>query len=84
LAQGVIKKVYVKSGDKVKKGELLFEIDDTRKKAQILLQKEQIKVAQSKFNSAKHQLTLIENLKKVSPHMVTNEKYASILNTPPK
>jgi len=81
LAQGVIKKVYVKSGDKVKKGELLFEIDDTRKKAQILLQKEQIKVAQSKFNSAKHQLTLIENLKKVSPHMVTNEKYASILNT---
>jgi len=81
LVQGVIKRVHVKSGDKIKKGDLLFEIDDRAKKAQIPLQEEQIKVAQSKFDSAKHQLTLIENFKKVSPHMVTNEKYATILNT---
>ena len=80
LVQGVIKKVAVKSGDRIKKGDLLFEIDDRAKKVQIPLQKEQIKVAQTKFNSARHQLKLIKNFKKVSPHMVTNEKYATVLN----
>ncbi|SFV55722.1 ABC-type export system, membrane fusion protein [hydrothermal vent metagenome] len=80
LVQGVVKKVAVKSGDTIKKGDLLFEIDDRAKKVQIPLQEEQIKVAQSKFDSAKHQLKLIENFKKVSPHMVTNEKHATVLN----
>ena len=80
LVQGIIKKVAVKSGDKIKKGDLLFELDDSAKKVQIPLLKEQIKVAQTKFNSARHQLKLINNFKKVSPHMVTNEKYATVLN----
>jgi len=80
LVQGIIKRVYVKSGDKINKGDLLFEIDDCEKKAQIPLQEEYIKVAQTKFNSAKHQLDLIENFKKVSPHIVTNEKYITVVN----
>ena len=80
LVQGVITKVTVKSGNKIKKGEFLFEIDDRAKKVQIPLLKEQIKVAQTKLNSARHQLKLIKNFKKVSPQMVTNEKYATVLN----
>ncbi len=81
LVQGIVKKVFVKSGDKIKKGELLFELDDSAKKIQIPLLKEHIKVAQTKLNSARDQLNLIENFKKVSPQMVTNEKYATVLST---
>ncbi len=74
LAQGVIKKVFVQSGDRIQKGELLFEIDDSSKAVQMPLFKAQIKVSQAKYDSAKHQLELIQNFKKVSPHMVTKEK----------
>ncbi len=80
LVQGVIKKVMVQSGDKIKQGDLLFEIDDSAKKVQIPVLKAEIKAFQSKFNSAKHQLDLIKNFKKVSPHMVTNEKYAKAVD----
>jgi len=78
LAQGIIKKVYVKSGDTIKKGELLFEIDDSTQRLQVPLLQAEIKVSEAKLNSAKHQLKLIKNFKKVSPHMVTNEKYTRV------
>ncbi len=61
---GVVKKVYVQSGDKIKKGELLFEIDDSLVKAKLL--------------SAKHRFDLIESLKKIFPNLVTKEKYLKI------
>lgn len=61
---GVVKKVYIQSGDKIKKGELLFEIDDSLIKAKLL--------------SVKHQFDLIESLKKVSPNLVTKEKYLKL------
>jgi len=80
LVQGVIKKVMVQSGDKIKKGDLLFEIDDSREKVQIPVLKAEIKVSQTQVNSSRHQLKILKNFKRVSPHMVTNEKYATVLN----
>jgi len=80
LVHGVIKKVFIQSGDKIKKGDLLFEIDDSSKAVQIPLLKAQIKVSKAKFLSGKHQLNLIKKFKRVSPSMVTSEKYTKIVD----
>ena len=72
---GIIKKVYVQSGDKIQKGMLLFEMDDTLLQSKILVAQTSIKAAEAKLTSAKHHFNLIENFKKVSPQMVTKVKY---------
>jgi len=75
LMRGIVKKVYVQSGDSIQKGELLFEIDDAQKRVRIPVLQAQIVNAQSKLKSAKHQLELLKDMKKLSSSMVTNEKY---------
>jgi len=72
---GVIKKMYVQSGDKIQKGMLLFDIDDTLLQSNILIAQADIKAAEAKQISAKHHFDLIKNFKKVSPQMVTKKKY---------
>jgi len=74
LISGLVTKVYVKSGDKTKKGELLFELDSTKVKNQFPSLKAKIKLAKSKLQSAAHQLKIIQEFKKISPQMVTTEK----------
>lgn len=77
---GVIKKVYVQGGEKIAKGELLFEIDDSAKSVKIPVLKAQIKASQARLQSAIHQLEIIKRMKKLSPHMLTNEKYTKTVD----
>ena len=77
---GVVKKVFIQSGDSIKKGELLFEIDDAQKRVQIPVLKAEIKNSQARLKSAKHQLELLRNMKKLSSNMVTNEKYTKVVD----
>jgi len=81
LMGGIIKKVYVQSGDSIKKGELLFEIDDAQKRVQIPVLQAQITNSQARLQSAKHQLELLEDMKKLSSSMVTNEKYTKVVDS---
>ena len=77
---GIVKKVYVQSGDSIKKGALLFEIDDAQKRVQIPVLKAQIANSSARLKSAKHQRELLENMKKLSSNMVTNEKYTKVVD----
>lgn len=80
LVSGKIKRIYVESGTKVKKGDLLFEMDDSIESNKIPLLKAEINVAKSRLDSARQQLNLIENFRKITPDLITKEKYTSILN----
>jgi len=80
MTSGIVKKVYVQSGESIKKGELLFEIDDTQKRVKIPVLKAQIASSQAKLHSAKHQLELLKDMKKLSSNMVTNEKYTKAID----
>ena len=80
LYSGIVKKVYVQSGESIKKGALLFEIDDAQKRVQVPVLKAQIAHSQARLKSAKHQLELLENMKKLSSSMVTNEKYTKVID----
>ncbi len=75
---GVIKKVFVQSGDTIHKGELLFTLDDSIKKSKIAVLNAAIQSALAKLQSAKHQLNIIKKMKKLSANMVTNEKYTKL------
>ncbi len=81
MTSGIVKKVYVQSGENIKKGELLFEIDDAQKRVQIPVLQAQITHSQARLKSAKHQLDLLEDMKKLSSSMVTNEKYTKIVDS---
>lgn len=71
LISSLVTKIYIKSGDRVKKGELLFELDNTEIKNQFPSLQAVIKLSKSKLQSALHQLKIIQEFKKVSPQMVT-------------
>lgn len=68
--QALIKKVYVSVGDKVKAGALLLELDNRVQTAQVEIEKERVKTAQSTLAKA---LSQLERLKKV-----TDERAVSI------
>jgi len=78
---GIIKDVYIQSGDKIKKNKLLFEIDDSTKRVNIPILKAAINVAAAKLQSAKHQLNIMKKMKKLSSNIITNEKYTKFLDT---
>ena len=78
MRSGIIKKVYVQSGESVKKGEVLFEIDDAQKRVRIPVIQAQIAHSLARLKSAKHQLELLKSMKKLSSSMVTNEKYTKV------
>ena len=77
---GIVKKVYVQSGESIKKGALLFEIDDAKKRVRIPVLQAQIANSSARLKSAKHQLELLEDMKKLSSNMVTNEKYTKAID----
>ena len=74
---GIVTKVYIKVGEKVKTGDTLFSIDDTQIKAEILQAKNEIKIAQAKLLKDQHTFQILKNLKDISPQLVTKELYQS-------
>lgn len=74
LISGIVKKINVESGDKIKKGDLLFELDNNKIKNQLPSLQAEVQLATSKLQSASHQLKIMQTFKKVSPEMVTTEK----------
>ena len=72
---GVVKKLYVQSGDAIKKGTLLLELDDTPLRTEIAVAEAEIKAAEAKRTNAKHQFNLIQKLQKLSPPVVSRQKY---------
>lgn len=77
LKSGIIKKVFVHTGDSIKKGALLFTLDDSALVHQITVAKQALILAKMKLKVANDQLDIIKKTKKISSQMVTNEKYES-------
>ena len=75
LISGVITKIAVKNAQKIKKGALLFVLDDSIVKNEIALLQTQKTVLLAEEEAKKHQFELIKEFKKVSPTMVSSEKF---------
>jgi multidrug efflux pump subunit AcrA (membrane-fusion protein) len=75
MVSGIVKKVFVQSGDKIKTGELLFELDDRVVKNKINILKAEINLAKKRVIKAKHQFDIVQDFKKVSTQMVTNKNF---------
>ena len=76
MLSGVIDKVYVQSGDTIKKGELLFSLDKKIINAKITAQQSNIQLAKTKLKKAQHQFKILKNFKKISPDMVKKTEFA--------
>lgn len=72
---GIIRRVWVKSGDRIEKGAPLLELDDTALKAQIMVAKAQIQTAETARDTAKDQLAVVEKLERLSPPLVSKKAY---------
>ena len=77
MVSGVIDKVYVQSGDTIKKGKLLFSLDKKIITAKIAAQQAELKLANTKFKKAQHQFQIIQNFKKISADMVKKTEYTT-------
>ncbi len=78
---GLVTQVYVNDGDKVKKGDALFCLDDTLLKHKIAMLKAQREAALAKIQAAQDQFQLLQEFKKVSPKMVTSQKFTTSKDT---
>lgn len=68
----LIREVFIKVGDFVKPGDLLFRLDDRELIAQLLVQKTNITVSLAHLNRLKDQLTRLESVK--DPRAVSQEE----------
>jgi RND family efflux transporter MFP subunit len=59
---GIVVKIYVEIGSKVKAGDPLFLIDDRPTRAQLAVSQAAVEAAKSQYANAQTQLTLAENL----------------------
>lgn len=69
---GTVKNVYVKSGDLVKKGTLLFDLDNSRTQYDIMVLND--KIEEEKINGTKSSLELLKMQKKMYEENVENSK----------
>lgn len=74
---GVISKVYVNSGDSVKKGQLLFTLDKKVINAKIAALNANIERAKTALEKARHQLKILQNFKAISADMVKKTEYTA-------
>ena len=58
LSAGTVTKVYVKAGDKVKKGDIILQLDDTEQRYN--LEKQEYSMAQKKVSGSAKELKLME------------------------
>ena len=77
FVDGLISQVNVESGERVKKGEVLFSLDKKMITAQITAQQAKIKLANTTLQKAQHQFKIMKNFKKVSPNMVKKTAYTT-------
>jgi len=75
LVSGVIKDIFVKNGQEIKKGELLFTLDDSDLSHNIALLQTQKTLLLAKMQAAKDQFKLIQEFSHLSSAMVTSEKF---------
>jgi RND family efflux transporter MFP subunit len=68
----IVKEVYVKVGDPVKQGQILFRLDDRELIAQLLVQRANSSVAKENLTRLKDQLTRLESVK--DPRAVSVEE----------
>ncbi len=69
---GTVKNVYVKSGDVVKKGTLLFDLDNSKTQYDIMVMDD--KIEEEKINGTKRSLELMKMQKKMYETDVENSK----------
>ena len=74
---GVISKVYVNSGDSVKKGQLLFTLDKKVINAKIAALHANIERAKTALEKARHQFQILQNFKAISADMVKKTEYTA-------
>lgn len=67
--------MYVQSGDTIRKGTLLLELDDTPLRTEIAVAEVEIEAAEAKVTDEKHQFYLIQKLHKHTPPLVSRQKY---------
>jgi len=72
---GVVAKVYVKVGQNVKAGDVLFSIDDRDIQAKFITAKAKVEAVQTTLAKAKHQFRIAKDLKAVSPQMISKKAY---------
>lgn len=77
---GVISRVFIKSGDRVKKGEPLFNIDDTELKNQIAVAKQEVNLEKTRVLNAKKELKLLISFRKIFPNMVKKSDFLAAKN----
>ena len=75
---GIVAKIYVDKGTKVKAGDPLFLIDDRSTRAQLAVAQAAVEVAKAQHANAKNQLDFAENLtdkRALSVQEITNRRY---------
>jgi len=76
---GIVSKIYVAIGDRVKTGDPLFLIDDRATRAELATRRAAVKVAEADLANAKNQLALAESLtdkRAMSVEELDNRRYA--------
>lgn len=69
---GLVKEVYVKVGDQINQGSLLFRLDDREPVAQLLVQKANLDVAKANLERLKDQLGRLESVQ--DPRAISQEE----------
>jgi RND family efflux transporter MFP subunit len=78
---GVVSKIYVQIGSKVKAGDPLFTIDDRAAKATLTLDLAAVQVAEAQFANASNQLALAESVtdkRALSKQVVDGYRFAAL------
>lgn len=77
LMSGIIKQIYIHNAQKIKKGNLLFTLDDSVIQNKIAMLKVQKSILVAKMQATKNQFELIKEFQHLSYHMITSAKFQS-------
>ncbi|WP_019557456.1 efflux RND transporter periplasmic adaptor subunit [Thiomicrorhabdus arctica] len=78
--QGIVTKLYIKVGQKIKVGDALFTIDDRDVRAKITVAEVKVKVADAALKKVMHQFQIYKELKEAAPQVVSKKQYLSQLD----
>jgi len=72
---GVVTRLYVKVGDRIKSGDPLFSVDDRNLQAQLLTAHAKIKVARATYTRSQHHVDAARRLTKMDSGAISKESY---------